>query len=804
MFPTEEELAYHKELLDEPHPPFSTLEHKIRRGDPWSLKIPCVIGAVYTGYTYIDLQSPVNIMSRAYYNKIRNKSFQARRNPCQPYKICNFVGRARNVHAFVRCFIYVMNFMILEDLGNAINGRLSEVVLRKPFVEASKLTYDESLGLIRFAHRDDGVVFRMSQRTQELDPVSPLEKDKFEAFFVESLKVRSCLDAVAFSVDHLCRTTVAPRGRRTSGRTGRGGDKTGDLDAVPKPTSCYHHSIRNVIVNNGRGGCSYKEFLACNLRDFDGKGGVIAYTHWTEKMESVHGMSGCGTNQKVKYAVGSLIDNEVQKLEYEFWCHAMIRAGHAAYTDRFHELARLVPHLVTPKKKRIERYIYGLAPQILRTGALKKNTENRGNSGELSRDGKVKDDNKRSRTGRAFAITTSDPIKKEYTDHYKAACPRLVRAPEQRGNRPNQALAINGGQGHGNNGNQARERAFMLGAEEARQDPNIVTSTFTLNNHYATTLFDYGADFSFVSITFIRLLDIEPSNLGFTYEIEIASGQLVEIGKVIRGCKLEIEGHIIDIDLIPFGHRSFDVIVGMDWLSKHKAEIVYHAKVVRSPLPHGETLGALGERPKEKVRHLVSAKVKEQKLKDIAVVRKFSEVFPDDLSGLPPLREIEFWIELTPGAIPVVKSPYRLAPSEMEDLSSQLKELQDKGFIRPSSSPWGAPVLFVKKKDGSFRMCIDYREPYLDKFVIVFIDDILIYSKTKEEHEKHLGLILELLKKEKLKIEAVKNWEASRTPSEVRSFLGLAGYYCRFIENFSKIAKSLTVLGLTQKNKKYN
>ncbi|GKE08576.1 putative nucleotidyltransferase, ribonuclease H [Tanacetum coccineum] len=265
----------------------------------------------------------------------------------------------------------------------------------------------------------------------------------------------------------------------------------------------------------------------------------------------------------------------------------------------------------------------------------------------------------------------------------------------------------------------------------------------------------------------------------------------------------------------------------------------------------------------------------------------------------------------------VAKSPYRLAPSEMEELSSQLRELQDKGFIRPSPSPWGAPVLFVKKNDGSFRMCIDYRElnkltiknryplpriddlfyqlqgsqyfskidlrsgyhqlrvhenniskttfrtqygdfeftvmpfgltnapaifmdlmnrvcrPYLDKFVIVFIDDILIYSKTKEEHEMHLGLVLDLLKKEKLyakfskcefwlrevqflghvingdgihvdpsKIEAVKNWEAPRTPSEVRSFLGLAGYYRRFIENFSKIAKLLTIL--TQKSKTFD
>ncbi|GJX97259.1 reverse transcriptase domain-containing protein [Tanacetum coccineum] len=235
--------------------------------------------------------------------------------------------------------------------------------------------------------------------------------------------------------------------------------------------------VRNVIMNNGRGGCAYKEFLVCNLRDFEGKGGAIAYTRWTKKMESVHDMSGCGANQKVKYDVGYLIgkaltwwntqvqtrgrdaaigiswenfkilmrekfclDNEVQKLESEFWFHAMVGAGHAAYTDRFHELARLVPHLVTPEKNRIERYIYGLASQIrgmvaatepttiqsdvlkagmlideaVRTGALKKNTEKRRNNEELSRDGKVKGDNKRSRTGRAFATTTSNPVKKEH------------------------------------------------------------------------------------------------------------------------------------------------------------------------------------------------------------------------------------------------------------------------------------------------------------------------------------------------------------------------------------------------------
>ncbi|GJZ79706.1 putative reverse transcriptase domain-containing protein [Tanacetum coccineum] len=261
------------------------------------------------------------------------------------------------------------------------------------------------------------------------------------------------------------------------------------------------------------------------------------------------------------------------------------------------------------------------------------------------------------------------------TDHYKSACPRLNRAQGLGVNRPNQALAIDGGQGRGNNGNQARGRAFMLGAEEARQDPNIMTGTFTLNNHYATTLFDSGADYSFVSTTFIPLLGIEPSDLGFSYEIEIASGQLVEIDKVIKGCKLEIDGHVFDINLIPFGSGSFDVIIGMDWLSNHKAKIICLKKVVRIPLLDGKVLRVLAERPEEKARHLMSVKAKEHKQEEMVMVRDFPEVFLDDLSGLPPIQKIKFRIELVPGAIPVTKSPYRLAPSKMEELSGQLKEL---------------------------------------------------------------------------------------------------------------------------------
>nr|GEW55933.1 putative reverse transcriptase domain-containing protein [Tanacetum cinerariifolium] len=290
----------------------------------------------------------------------------------------------------------------------------------------------------------------------------------------------------------------------------------------------------------------------------------------------------------------------------------------------------------------------------------------------------------------------------------------------------------------------------------------------------------------------------------------------------------------------------------------------------------------------------VKDKSEGKQLEDVPIIRDFPEAFPEDLPGIPPARQAEFQIDLAPGAAPVARAPYRLSPSEMKELAEQLQELSDKGFIRPSSSPWGAPVLFVKKKDGSFRMCIDYRElnkltvknryplpriddlfdqlqgssvyskinlrssyhqlrvheedipkttfrtcyghyefqvmpfgltnalvvfmdlmnrvckPYLDKFVNVFIDDILIYSKNKEEHEEHLKQILELLKKEEFKgihvdpakIKSIKDWVSPKSPTEIRQFLGLASYYKRFIEGFSKIAKSMTKL--TQKNVKFD
>ncbi|GJZ12064.1 putative reverse transcriptase domain-containing protein, partial [Tanacetum coccineum] len=592
-------------------------------------------------------------------------------------------------------------------------------------------------------------------------------------------------------LQNLLPTILVQVGRQGSDQ-GNGRNQNGD--AV---NDNIQGDVRNVIENNDRRGFTYKEFLACDQKKYDGKGGAIVYTRWVEKMESIQDMSGCRDNQKVKYTAGSFVgkaltaeffpSNEMQKLETELWNHAMVGVGHAAYTDRFHELARdggsngAIDHLKGCADGT-------LTDEVLRNGSIKKNPKKRGNGGEPSKDRNEIEDNKITRIGNAFA-TTTNPVRRENIDTAPKVVPRNVKSGSKaRGNHQNQVMAINGGQGRGNNGNQARGRAFMFRAEEARQDPNIMTDTFTLNNHYATTLFDSGADYSFVSTTFIPLLGMEPSALGFSYEIEIASRQLVEIDKVIKGCKLEIEGYVFDINLIPFRSESFDVIIGMDWLSNHKAEIIYHEKVVRILLPNGKVLRVIGERPDKKIRHVMSAKAKEQKQEEIVVVRDFPEVFLDDLSGLPPIREIEFRIELVPRAIPVAKSPYRLVPSEMEELSGyhQLRVHED-----------DIPKTTFRTRYGHF-----------DFTVMPF--GLTNAPVTLEEHGVHLGLVLELLKKEKLyakfskcefwlrevqflghvingdvihvdpsKIEVVKNWKAPRTPSKVYSFLGLAWYYRR-------------------------
>ncbi|GJX23080.1 putative reverse transcriptase domain-containing protein [Tanacetum coccineum] len=368
--------------------------------------------------------------------------------------------------------------------------------------------------------------------------------------------------------------------------------------------------------------------------------------------------------------------------------------------------------------------------------------------------------------------------------HFKRDCPKLKNKDGGNGSAQGWVYAVGNAEKKGN----------------ASRDPdsNVVTGTFLLNNHYASILFDTGADRSFISTAFSSLINIAPTPLENSYDVELADGKIVGVDTIMRGCTLNFLNHPFNIDLMPVELGSFDVIIGMDWLRRCHAVIVCDEKLVQ--IPYGnETLifhGNESNNGRESRLTIIScskaqeymakgcqiflaqisAKKEEDKsegkrLKDVPIVRDFPEVFPEDLPGLPPARPVEFQIDLIPGAAPVARTPYRLAPSEMKELSKQLQELSDKGFIRPSSSPWGAPVLFVKKKDGSFRMCIDYhlrsgyhqlrvREQDIPKTAFRtryghYEFQVMPFGLTnapadKKEHEEHLKAILELLKKEKL------------------------------------------------------
>ncbi|GJV50344.1 putative reverse transcriptase domain-containing protein [Tanacetum coccineum] len=363
--------------------------------------------------------------------------------------------------------------------------------------------------------------------------------------------------------------------------------------------------------------------------------------------------------------------------------------------------------------------------------------------------------------------------------HYKNKCPNnrsQGRGNQIRGNQqnPQNNQRQNQGNPKGNNqaststqgGRRAPGKVYSLCAKAAVKDNNVVNGTFPINNVYASVLFDTGADRSFVSYAFSKYIDIPPTTLDINYSVELADGKSLSTNTILKGCTLNLQNHVFKIDLLPIELGSFDVIVGMDWMAEHRAEVVCYEKYIRVPYGN-DMLIVQGERSgvKNKSRLEVISSIRTQKyidkgcqvflvqmmkkeetktsqkrIEDVHVVRDFPEVFPEDLPGLPPTRQVEFHIELIPGAAPVARAPYRLAPAGMKELAEQLKELSDKGFIRPSSSPWGAPILFVKKKDGSFRMCIDYRElnklTVKNRYPLPRIDDLFdqlqgssIYSK---------------------------------------------------------------------------
>ncbi|GJR64977.1 putative reverse transcriptase domain-containing protein [Tanacetum coccineum] len=576
---------------------------------------------------------------------------------------------------------------------------------------------------------------------------------------------------------------------------------------------------------------------------------------------------------------------EIKKIETEMWNLKVKGTDVVAYSRRFQQLALMCSRMFPEEIDKIEKYIGGLPDMI--HGSVKaskpktmqeaiefttelmdekthayaeRQAERKRKYDDLSKNNQnQQQQNKRQNTGQAYTAGNSDrksyagpkPLCSKCNYNHEGPCPprcnnckRVGHLAKDCRSRPANANNNNrnnnnnnqkgngcyecGAQGHfrrncpklknNDRGNQAgNDRApakvYVVGNAGANPD-NVVAGTFLLNNRYAYILFDTGADRSFVSTAFSSQIDITPSTLNYYYDVELADGRIIGLNTILKGCTLNFLNHQFNINLMPVELGSFDAIIG-------------NVTRLKKYMEKGFPIFLAHVTAKE-----VEDKSEKKRLEDVPIVRDFPEVFPEDLPGLPPTRQVEFQIDLIPGVAPVARAPYRLALSEMKELSEQLKELSDKGFIRPNSSLWGALVLFVKKKDGSFRMCIDYRElnklmvknhyplpriddlfdqlqgssvyskidlrsgyhqlrvreedilktafrtryghyefqvmpfgltnalvvfmdlmnrvckPYLDKFMIVFIDDIMIYSKNKQEHEEHRKLILELLKKE--------------------------------------------------------
>nr|GEY50448.1 putative reverse transcriptase domain-containing protein [Tanacetum cinerariifolium] len=590
--------------------------------------------------------------------------------------------------------------------------------------------------------------------------------------------------------------------------------------------------------------CTFAGFMKCNPAVFCGVEGTVKLRRWFEKTESVFEISECAEGKKVKFVTATL-----EGPALTWWKTKVATMGEVTSSKPadLNEAVRMAHKLMEQKSQaRDARILEGKKRkwESLQGG----NSCGKGNQ----RDNSHHTLHNSQKQGNARAMVT-DPTdgklplcERCFTRHvgqYTIKCYKCgkVKHEEVR---------------------EARGRAYAIKDVEP-QGPNVVTGTFPLNNCYAFVLFDLGSNRSFMDTRFSVTLDIDPIKIGASYEVKLADGRVASTNTVLKGCTLNLVNHIFEIDLMPNELGTFDVIIGMDWLVKHDAVIVYGEKVVR--IPYGnEMLIVESDKGVSQLKVILCIKA-----------RKYVE------RGLPPLRQVEFRIDLVAGVAPVARAPYRLAPSEMKELMcidyrelnkltvknryplSRIDDLFDQlqglsvyskinlrsGYHQLRIKEEDIPITAFRTRYGHFkfqvmtfgwtnvtavfmdlmnRVC----KPYLDKFVIVFIDDILVYSKDKEEHEKHLKIILELLKKERLyakflkcdfwldsvqflghvidrsgvhvnpaKIEAIKSWAALTTPTEVRHFLGLARYYRRFIEGFSLISKPMTKL--TQKNKKY-
>ncbi|GJV12208.1 putative reverse transcriptase domain-containing protein [Tanacetum coccineum] len=389
--------------------------------------------------------------------------------------------------------------------------------------------------------------------------------------------------------------------------------------------------------------CFYADFMKCQPLNFKGNEGIVGLTRWIEKMESVFNISGCAIENQ-------FVANETEK---------------------------------------IEKYISGLPDNIYGTP-----DNTRGWTSSKSQDA---DDSSRNNHGHQQQPFKKQNVAKVYNmgtgevRHFKRDCPKLKNKDGGNGNAQGWVYAVGNAEKRGN--------------ASGNPDSNVVTGTFLLNNHYASILFDTGADRSFISTAFSSLIDIVPTLLDNSYDVELADGKIVGIDTIIRGCTLNFLDHPFNIDLMPVELGSFDVIISMDWLRRCHAVIVCDEKLVRVPYGN-ETLTFRGNKSnngRESWLTVISCsmaqeymakgcqvflaqisakkeddKSKGKRLKDVPIVRDFLKVFPEDLPGLPLARPVEFQIDLIPGAALVARAPYRLAPSEMNECQAQLQDFADK------------------------------------------------------------------------------------------------------------------------------
>ncbi|GJW17044.1 reverse transcriptase domain-containing protein [Tanacetum coccineum] len=485
--------------------------------------------------------------------------------------------------------------------------------------------------------------------------------------------------------------------------------------------------------------CSYKEFISCQPFNFKGTEGAIGLIRWFKRTKSVFSRSNYTEDCKVKFATGTLPKEalswwnsfaqpigieeaykitwiefkkllinkycprtEVQKMENEFYHLTMKGNDLKTYVRRFQELATLCPTMVPDSEKMMEVFIGGL-PQSIEgnvTASKPQTLEEAINIAQRLMDQNKRQEavrsyaNRRQEAVRAYATTPAEnsryvgtlPLCRKCVLHHTGPCTvkcnvcnkvgHLTRNYRNKGpatgsNQQRVSVICHacGGKGHYANqcqkttNNNAQGRAYMLRDRNAHQNPNVVTGMFLLNQHLARVLFDSGADKSFISISLASMINIPPVTIDTFYNIKMADKNLVSTNTVIQDATLTLLNQPFKIDLMPIKLGSFDVVVGMDWLSKYHAKIICDENVVHIPI-NGETLIIRDDK----------------RLEDIPVVKEFPAVLVQDIPGLPPVRQVEFQIDLIPGATLLARAPYRLAPSEMQELSTQLQELADIGL----------------------------------------------------------------------------------------------------------------------------